>query len=221
MKAEFLTGFGGEGDTMAQVKKEAVRRAILDNAHNLFKRLGYSNTSVSQIAKAAGVSTSNIYVYFPSKLRIFFAIYDPWLRQRLERLERELADIDDASLRLRKILRAVWHEIPAEDGGFPNNLMQALSTGSLDEGYERDLLLWSEDKISELIARNIPESSLNAAELSCLSHIVFMAHDGFAMNYHLRGPSRRIEAIIELTVSLLLDRPRSGRVEARHATVDT
>ncbi len=190
---------------MGQVKKEAVHKAILVSAHRLFRENGYLNTSVSKIAKAAGVSTSNIYVYFPSKLRVFFAVYDPWFRQQLESLEAELEEVEDAPDRLRRILRAVWRDIPAADGGFANNLMQAMSTGSREEGYERDLLFWSEDKIAGLIARTIPEAKLSAAELSYFCRLVFMAHDGFAMNHHMRGPSPRIDGVVEFAVSLLLD----------------
>ena len=189
---------------MAQIKKEAVRRAILASAYDLFVERGYSNTSVSQIASAAGVSTSNIYVYFPSKLRILFAIYNPWLRERLDRLETELRDIDGAANRLRKILRAVWCDIPAEDGGFPNCLMQALSTGSVEEGYERDLLFESEDRVSRLIAHNLQGAKFSREELDYISHIIFMAHDGFTINHALRGPSRRISGVIETMVAMLL-----------------
>jgi AcrR family transcriptional regulator len=191
---------------MAQIKKKAVRRAILASAYDLFVERGYVNTSVSQIASTAGVSTSNIYVYFPSKMRILFAIYGPWLRQRLERLEADLEGIDGTAERLRKILRTVWCDIPAEDGGFPNCLMQALSTGSLDEGYERDSLFDSEVRISRLIAANLPQATFSAEQLDYISHIIFMAHDGFTINHALRGPSRRISGVIETMVSLLLGR---------------
>lgn len=199
---------------MGQVRKQAVRQAILDSANRLFRKHGYLNTSVSQIAKAAGMSTSNIYVYFPSKLRVFFAVFDPWFRRQLESLEAEIEGVEDAPDRLRRILRAVWRDIPAADDGFANNLMQAMSTGSREEGYERDLLFWSEDKIADLIARTIPEAKLSAAELSYFCRLVFMAHDGFVMNHHMRGPSPRIDGVVEFAVSLLLDRtPRPAARE--------
>jgi AcrR family transcriptional regulator len=203
---------------MAQIKKETVRQAILDSAYDLFKQHGYSSTSVSQIASSAGVSTSNIYVYFPSKLRILFAVYNPWLRQRLERLESELESIDSPADRLRKVFRAVWCDIPAEDGGFPNCLMQALSTGSVEQGYERDLLFESEEKIAKLIAQNLPAASFTSDEIAYLSHVVFMAHDGFTMNFALRGPSRRIDGVIETMVSLLLDKRAGADIRAADAT---
>ena len=38
------------------------------------------------IARTAGISTANVYVYFESKLDILFAVYTPWLEDRLDRL---------------------------------------------------------------------------------------------------------------------------------------
>jgi AcrR family transcriptional regulator len=189
---------------MAQVKKEAVRDAILDAAGRLFTARGYSDTSLAQIAEAAGVSTSNIYVYFASKLEILFAIYDPWLRERLTALAAELEGIDGAEARLRRIFEVIWRELPAEHNGFANNLMQALSTATPDQGYSRELLLWSEDQVARMIGGSLPPGRLPPAELEYLSHLAFMAFDGFVMNHKLNGPSRRVDRIVALTLRLLL-----------------
>ncbi|MEV5407176.1 TetR/AcrR family transcriptional regulator, partial [Streptomyces albidoflavus] len=113
---------------MAQVKKAHVREAIVDGAYKLFRKQSYLGTSVADIGRAAGIAPSNVYVYFRSKFEIFYAVYEPWLNQRLGQLERELATIDDADERLLHIVRTVWIELPVEDNGFANNLMQAVST---------------------------------------------------------------------------------------------
>jgi AcrR family transcriptional regulator len=195
---------------VVQVKKEEVRSAILKATYALFQEKGYNETSVSEIGRVAGVSPSNLYVYFGSKLDILFAIYDPWLRERLRALESELRTIDDPEARLRTIFGTLWRDIPAEDNGFANNMMQALSTGSVEEGYSRELLLWAEERVSAMILDCLPPERAAIAERSLLAHVVFMAFDGFAMNHKLRGPSRRIDDIIDLTVALVLGRPYEG-----------
>ena len=78
---------------MAQHKKPAVRDAILAGAYRLFSERGYAATTLTDIAKSAGFSPGNVYIYFDSKLDILYAIYDPWLRERIERLEDELSRI--------------------------------------------------------------------------------------------------------------------------------
>ena len=203
---------------MAQVKKREVETAILDAAYGLFRRKGYNNTSVAEIAQTAGVSPSNIYVYFCSKLEMLYAIYDPWLRQRLTALEQELETVGAPEDRLRHIFLTLWRDIPAENNGFANNLMQALSTASNDEGYSRDLLLWAEDRISAMIRRALPRGRARLADDSLLAHVIFMAFDGFVMNHGFHGPSQRIEPIIELMVSLLLGKLPAGSGKPRRMT---
>ncbi|MGE0449984.1 MAG: TetR/AcrR family transcriptional regulator [Vicinamibacterales bacterium] len=54
--------------------REAVRRAILDAARELFVRDGFENVSMRKIAELVEYSPAAIYGYFPSKDDIFFAL---------------------------------------------------------------------------------------------------------------------------------------------------
>ncbi|MCI5113580.1 MAG: TetR/AcrR family transcriptional regulator [Candidatus Electrothrix sp. AS4_5] len=54
-------------------KKKATRAAIMKAAINLFGERGYENTSVSALAKAAGIGKGTIYSYFSSKNEILLA----------------------------------------------------------------------------------------------------------------------------------------------------
>src|ERR1700746_4101221 len=54
--------------------REAVRRAILDAARELFVAEGYLNVSIRKIAERIEYSPAAIYGYFPSKDDIFFAL---------------------------------------------------------------------------------------------------------------------------------------------------
>lgn len=189
---------------MAQVKKGAVREAILASAFRRFAEKGYASTTLAQIAADAGISTSNLYVYFGSKLAILFALYDPWLRERLVALEQELAAIADPRARLRRILLALWRDIPAEHNGFSVNLMQALSTATPEQGYSRDLLLWAESRIGRLIRASLPPERAALAEGRLLAHVLMMAFDGFALNVKLADRSRRLPAIADLMADVLL-----------------
>ena len=57
---------------MVQRKKAGIREAILEVAFDLFSEQGYSDTSIPAIARGAGISTANVYVYFTSKIDILF-----------------------------------------------------------------------------------------------------------------------------------------------------
>lgn len=55
-------------------EREAVGRAILDAARDLFVSHGYHNVSIRKIAERIEYSPAAIYSYFPSKDDIFFAL---------------------------------------------------------------------------------------------------------------------------------------------------
>src|ERR1700722_19725857 len=100
---------------MAQVKKPAVRVAILESAHMLFRDQGYNGTTLTQIATEAGISTAHLYSYFGSKFYILYSIYDPGLRARLERSERQGTPLPDPGKRLKRLISVIWRDIPAEE----------------------------------------------------------------------------------------------------------
>ena len=189
---------------MAQVKKASVRDAILESAFERFQEAGYSETTLAGIARGAGVTMYNIYNYFDSKLEILFAVYEPWLEERLDALVAEVATLNEPRDKLRTIFRTLFRDIPAENGGFANNLLQAISARRPDEVYSSALLGRSEAKITAVLREILPAGDARLVDDGQLSHLLFMAFDGFAINYKLRGKSRRAEAISDMLSDLIL-----------------
>ena len=142
-------------------------------------------------------------------LDILFALYDPWLRARLERLEIELQSVPPGEAQIGFILKTIWQDIPAEDNGFANNLMQALSSATPKDHYSRDLLLWAEHQVLMLLKQALPPERRFLAEGTGLAHIVFMAFDGFAMNQKLTGSSASGDEAVALMVAMLIGSPAS------------
>lgn len=186
---------------MAQVKKDDIRASILTAAENLFSAQSYDETTMTAIAKAAGISKSNIYVYFDSKLEILWAISDPWLRDTFERLEIELNEIEHPKDRLRHLFVTLWCDLPAERNGFANNMMQALSTATDEEGYSLELLAFCKQRFAELLTTCLPAIPVDTA---ILSHIAFMAFDGFAIGDRLGTPRTEAVKSANLFADLLL-----------------
>src|SRR5437773_8646660 len=60
--------------------REAVHRAILDAARELFVTEGFQNVSIRKIAERIEYSPAAIYGYFPSKDDIFFALAEEGFR---------------------------------------------------------------------------------------------------------------------------------------------
>lgn len=194
---------------MAQTKKKEVRRAILDAAYQVFSERGYSNASISQIAKLANVSPANVYVYFRSKLDILFAIYDPWLTKQFDQLERSLTRIEEPSKRLNKILSTLWRDIPSANNGFANNMMQALSTTTAREGYKPTLRVAAEKRLTSMLESCLP--NLERSRVRDLASILFMAFDGYIVNYHLieraTCPTKRLALLADILLAYDKRRP--------------
>jgi AcrR family transcriptional regulator len=200
---------------MAQVKKTEVRAAIMAAALRLIRKHGYMETTLNDIAAAAKTSRANIYVYFPSKFALFYAVFDPWLNERLAVLERDLAAIAEPRARLRRILVALWREIPSEGNGFANNLMQALSTATSDERYSPGLLRNVELKVAAMIDTCLPPGA--RIDSPAIAHLAFMAFDGFAMHAHLKTGQPCDDAVIDSMCALLFpaEAPPAARAKAR------
>jgi AcrR family transcriptional regulator len=167
---------------MSQQKKQGVREAILEAAFEQFSARGYSETSIPAIAGAAGISTANVYVYFHSKLDILFTLYEPWLRERLDKLDRSLRRVKDPQSRLQRLLLALWRDLPRETNGFANNVMQALSTSSGNTDYSPRLREMFQGRVAQWVADCL---GLDAPRSELIAGVVLMAFDGFAMNVHL------------------------------------
>jgi AcrR family transcriptional regulator len=70
---------------LRQRKMERTRREIAAVAMRLFKKKGFADTSVDEIAAAADVAPRTFYRYFPTKEDVFFSdtIAEAALRGRL------------------------------------------------------------------------------------------------------------------------------------------
>jgi AcrR family transcriptional regulator len=203
---------------MAQVKKPELRKAIVASAYRLFRDRTYLRTSVAEIARDAGIVPSNVYVYFNSKFEIFYAAYEPWLKKRLVRLERELSTIKDPNQKLAHIIDAVWVRMPTEDNGFANNLMQAVSTTDKDEPFRSDLLARSEKTLSQLLQTALPKARMDAQECDRLAHILLMAFDGFIVRSHVGGTRPDMLEIVATMAKLAAGGQAAGQTPASAAS---
>lgn len=73
---------------MAQRRKDEVEQAIRAAAIRVFAERGYAAAGVAEIARAAGVSTGNVYRYFEGKEALFDAVIDEAFVRALRRLLR-------------------------------------------------------------------------------------------------------------------------------------
>lgn len=92
-----------------EVIRQRTKKAIIDAAFELFANEGFAQTSISAIAKKAGISKGLIYHYFASKREILIGIF-----QSLEELSVDLLQLDrpmEPKERLRVMIEGAFYFI--------------------------------------------------------------------------------------------------------------
>jgi len=190
---------------MVQVKKPEVRDRILEAAAGLFAEHGYARATINQIAQRAGMAPSNVYVYFKSKLEIMFAVYEPWFRKQIEQLARDVAGMRSPAAKVLRIVHRLWCELPADSRS--NNVIQAVSAAIPEDRYDPGLLRWTERKIASMLDNALPAERVAEVDSLRLAHILMMAFDGFAVNYHTARGIACSRAVVKQMSAIILGIP--------------
>ena len=192
---------------MAQRKKEDKREAILAAAFSLFTEKGYSETTIPAIAKMAGISRANVYVYFKSKIEILFTLYTPWIEKSLDALRRSLKRTADPRARMEKLLTTFWIGIPQENKGFARNIIEAVSSSYDQEDYDPSLRDYIIQTAADCVNRCTDFSEEKSRQIAI---IIVMACDGFATNVSRQHGLECSQPLVELFAGLLCAPERSA-----------
>lgn len=90
------------------------REAILRAAISVFAHNGYFNSKVADIAREAGVADGTVYLYFKSKDEILHSVFDRAMEEFISEGKRELAEINEADKRLRRIAELHLEKLGAD-----------------------------------------------------------------------------------------------------------
>jgi AcrR family transcriptional regulator len=94
------------GETMAEATHEGIqskRQAIIEAALDIFAKQGYEETTIAQIAAAAGVAVGTVYLYFHNKREIYTQASIDWTK----RMAVALQDPRIISLPVQQVPRAM------------------------------------------------------------------------------------------------------------------
>jgi AcrR family transcriptional regulator len=68
-------------ESAAPGKREERRQAIIEVAARLFAELGYTSCEMERVASELGIAKGTLYLYFPSKEKLFYACVDAGMKQ--------------------------------------------------------------------------------------------------------------------------------------------
>lgn len=95
----------GEKNLSAKVKR---KQQIIKIAANLFSEKSFHDVTVDEIAEKVGVAKGTIYLYFPSKEKLYLEILEDSFDSIESLLEQEVEKTDTAPEKLRKVLKIIF-----------------------------------------------------------------------------------------------------------------
>lgn len=159
---------------MARRKKEPAsvhRKNITSAASQLFTEKSVSQTSVDEIAKAAGYSKATLYVYFENKEEIFFDL----VYQHMQNLYEIIKHISSQSVNTEKewvdnylkicfYVRDICKEYPIYFDGMIGNIPMDIESNSTPQVYKdiNNLGIMINNSVKEMLKKGITTGYLNA-----------------------------------------------------------
>ncbi|MFT5502484.1 MAG: AcrR family transcriptional regulator [Gammaproteobacteria bacterium] len=186
-----------------RVKNEVVRQAILRSAAIEFSEKSYLQATISNIARRAGTSRSNLYVYFKSKLDITLAVYEPWFKDQILQLEKSVGRKKTVNSKLTRLFDGLWKDIPQHKNGMTTTLMQALATATPGDHYSSNLLDWTEDKITDILISIVGQENTSKTNVAAIAHMIMLTFDGVAIRQNLQQPKEHGNEMIAMMVKML------------------
>ncbi len=95
-----------EGQTAHQLSpRELKRQRIIRAAIDVFAEKGYFGARMTDVAHAADVADGTLYLYFDGKEDLLLSLFDHVLTRFVERLQNEIAEVEDPLDKLRLMVR--------------------------------------------------------------------------------------------------------------------
>ncbi len=86
-------------------RTEATRRKLLAAAERVFARSGFEGARIEDIAAMAGYTRGAFYANFCSKEEIFFALFEQWVRERIDTIAGVMGRQQDPNQKLAALRR--------------------------------------------------------------------------------------------------------------------
>ncbi|OQQ30984.1 TetR family transcriptional regulator [Prescottella equi] len=170
----------GEKPSLRALQKQRSRAHLLDTAARLIGERGFRETTIDDIAKAAGASRATLYSYFPSKDAIAHEIVvEVW--DRAEALYRDFGGLDDWS---RPTIRAwVGRVVEAWEASGDGLRVQSAGVVRFDDFY----LDYHRRFVAALTANTVLWGRFDAADVERRALLLISGLELFLNTWMVRG----------------------------------
>jgi len=163
------------GPDTANVIPYNMRKRILIEAKELFRKKGYASVSINDIVKTVGITKPTLYYYYGDKENLFTQVVIEVLEQGKHHVEMALGRIEGQEMSLRDKLFHLTHGFlqhsPASLSAMFRDAMEQLSEAPLNairEAYENTIVVIFESFFAQTMATHEVSSRFSPKDLAIL-----------------------------------------------------
>ncbi len=174
---------------MAAPRNENIKVYILDATKELLKKRAFSEISLAEIAKAAGISKGTLYYHYKNKSEIFFDLTDQYLNEQWNDFVVWTEDKDKDTSINRLVKYVIERNIVSY--GLRTHLIAEAQTG--DEEV-RQKLIKRYDDFKKLISEKISERTDIPSDF--LTWMILLVSDGIIVQEALQNENFDVDKFV-------------------------
>lgn len=172
---------------------EKKKNKIIESATKIFYEKGFSDTTISEIARGANLTSSGIYLYYKNKEELLFIIIEKFLIKSRDGLGEHLQGIHGAANKLRK---AIWFHCNSYSGN-KNEIKIVLEARSYPRFYDSSaytILKQYTKFFTEIIQEGMADSSFyGLPSATLLRDVILGTVDHIAIHWILKNEPNSME----------------------------
>lgn len=154
-----------------RIKDENKQDAIFEATVKLVNEIGFVSSSVSKIAKEAGVSPATIYIYYKNKEDLLVSTYVNIKKE----LGCALLEGFDESLPIRDILEKIWHNMFNYISNHTHyfNFTEQFANSPYSEIVDQDEVQKSFEPVIQILHKGIEQKIIKDVNFEMLATFIF------------------------------------------------
>jgi AcrR family transcriptional regulator len=195
------------GKTKKDVIQEFRTSEILDAARSEFASKGFSNATVDGIADRAGIAKGTVYLYFPSKTELFFALLRQGVLELYENVRQEVGAAPDPRSKLRAFLHARLAYCSRNRDFFRIYYTEFLRTQARFANHSPEFHALYEQQahlIESILEAGIHSKQFRALDVPTVARLIFEVVRAAVAEHVLGSSDKAVEETTHVTLDLIL-----------------
>ncbi|WP_328588987.1 TetR/AcrR family transcriptional regulator [Mycobacterium interjectum] len=205
--------------SLRERKRTQTRRELIGAAMSLFEKKGYEETTVAEIAAAAGVSTKTFFNYFASKDEVLF----PHLSRRIDAavalIERRAPDDRMADVLVAAMQQMLADALTEEvDGGLAAVRLPMIVSVPAVQAATLHRYFLAETQLARALHRAYSDALDPAAAAAVIGSVMGAAIAAALVCLQDEGTAEQLRAAVESAIDIAINGARDLPTRSRRAT---